>query len=391
MTWQTVPIESCARIVGGATPSTSVSTYWDGDICWATPKDLSDLEGHYIGGTPRKITASGLASCASEILPVGSVLFSSRAPIGHVAVNSVPIATNQGFKSFVPVPEKLDAKFLYHWLRANRGYLQSLGNGATFKEVSKAVVARLEIPLPPLGEQRRIAAILDAADSLRAKRRAALTKLDQLAQSIFIEMFGDPAEGSGRHELLGEHLEFVTSGGRGWAQFYTSVGDRFIRSLDVRMNYLGNQETVFVTPPDNAEARRTKVEGGDVLLTITGSRIGRVAPVPLDFGPAYISQHVAILRVDQRAIVPTFLSFFLSLPAGGQRQISRAQYGQTKPGLNFEQIRNFRVPVPPIKDQLEFARRVAASKELRAKSHASLIGIDDLFTSLQHRAFRGEL
>jgi type I restriction enzyme S subunit len=79
------------------------------------------------------------------------------------------------------------------------------------------------------------------------------------------------------------------------------------------------------------------------------------------------------------------------LPAGGQRQIARAQYGQTKPGLNFEQIRNFRVPVPPVKEQLEFARRVAASKALRAKSQASSICIDDLFSSLQHRAFRGEL
>lgn len=112
MNWPIVPIENCARIVGGATPSTSVDDYWDGNICWATPKDLSDLDGHYINNTPRKITPSGLASCASEVLPAGSVLFSSRAPIGHVAVNTVPMATNQGFKSFVPAPEKLDAKFL---------------------------------------------------------------------------------------------------------------------------------------------------------------------------------------------------------------------------------------------------------------------------------------
>jgi len=173
--WPKVRLEECTEIVSGATPSTSESTYWDGDICWATPKDLSELDGAYISDTPRKITRSGLQSCAATVLPPDSVLFSSRAPIGHVAINTVPMATNQGFKSFVPNRERVHAKFLYHWLRRNRPYLESLGNGATFKEVSKAVVARIEIPLPTLAEQRRIAEILDKADALRAKRRAALT------------------------------------------------------------------------------------------------------------------------------------------------------------------------------------------------------------------------
>ena len=193
MSWPTVAIEECARIVSGATPSTSNPEFWDGDILWVTPKDLSGLNGHYISTTPRKITQRGLESCAAEVLPPNSVLFSSRAPIGHVAVTKAPMATNQGFKSFVPNAERLDPKFLFHWLRANRPYLESLGVGATFKEVSKAVVARLTIPLPPLAEQRRIAAILDAADALRQKRRQALRLLDQLTQAIFVEMFGDPA------------------------------------------------------------------------------------------------------------------------------------------------------------------------------------------------------
>jgi len=191
--WPTVRLEECTEIVSGATPSTSESAYWDGDICWATPKDLSELDSAYISDTPRKITRSGLQSCAATVLPPESVLFSSRAPIGHVAINTVPMATNQGFKSFVPKRERVHAKFLYHWLRRNRPYLESLGNGATFKEVSKAVVAQIEIALPPLPEQRRIAEILDKADALRAKRRASLAQLETLTQSIFLDMFGDPA------------------------------------------------------------------------------------------------------------------------------------------------------------------------------------------------------
>ena len=231
--------------------------------------------------------------------------------------------------------------------------------------------------------------MLDRAEALRAKRRAALAQLDSLTQSLF----GDPATNPKgvNVEPLGNHLLFVTSGGRGWAQFYAPTGSRFIRSLDVQMNHIGSDDIAFVAAPDNAEARRTRVQAGDVLLTITGSRIGRVAPVPQVLEGSFISHHVAILRVDSERIQPSFLSFFLSFEAGAQRQIAKAQYGQTKPGLNFEQIRRFQVPVPPISLQREFARRVTAVEALKTAQRASLAELDALFATLQHRAFRGEL
>ncbi|WP_300639821.1 restriction endonuclease subunit S [Nocardioides sp.] len=125
----TVPLGAIAKIVSGATPKTGVAEYWDGDIEWATPADLGKLDGAYISATPRKLTDAGVKSCAATVLPAGSVLLSSRAPIGHVAINTVPMATNQGFKSLVLGPQ-VHAKFLYHWLKAKTGYLQSLGNGA---------------------------------------------------------------------------------------------------------------------------------------------------------------------------------------------------------------------------------------------------------------------
>ena len=109
------------------------------------------------------------------------------------------------------------------------------------------------------------------------------------------------------------------------------------------------------------------------------------------FDGAYISQHVAILRANPESVEPSFLSFFLSFEAGGQRQIAKFQYGQTKPGLNFEQIRRFQVPVPPLSLQREFARRVVAVENLKAAQCASLSELDALFAVLQHRAFRGEL
>jgi type I restriction enzyme S subunit len=281
---------------------------------------------------------------------------------------------------------EVSVKYLYYYLRQLR--LTDGGYDRHFKYLK-----RCDVVIPPLAEQRRIAAVLDRAEALRAKRRAALAQLDTLTQSIFLDLFGDPATNPKdlRIELLGEHLLFVTSGSRGWAEFYAPTGSRFIRSFDVQMNYIGDDDPVFVLPPDNAEAKRTRVRANDVLLTITGSRIGRVAPVTRAFDGAYISQHVAILRASPESVEPTFLSFFLSFEAGGQRQITKFQYGQTKPGLNFEQIRRFQVPVPPLSLQREFARRVVAVENLKAAQCASLSQLDALFAVLQHRAFRGEL
>lgn len=120
MKWPLVSIGQCCEIVSGSTPRTNVKEYWDGEIFWATPKDLSDQKSAYIKTTARKITEAGLNSCSSTILPVGSVLLSSRAPIGLVTINTVPMCTNQGFKNLIPNQKTLHNKYLYHWLRANR-------------------------------------------------------------------------------------------------------------------------------------------------------------------------------------------------------------------------------------------------------------------------------
>jgi type I restriction enzyme S subunit len=328
-----------------------------------------------------------------KLFPVDTILFAKSgmsASIGLVHRLKWPAYVVNHLAAVV-CGEKLYSRFLHHYLRVFSP--ARLIQDAAYPSIRLSDIAALKISLPPLSEQRRIAALLDQADALRVKRREALAQLDSLAQSIFIEMFGDPSKNLNgtKVEPLGEYLYFLTSGGRGWAEYYSESGSRFIRSLDVQMNHIGSENIVFVNAPENAEARRTLVKGGDVLLTITGSLIGRVAAVPDDLAGAYISQHVAILRVNQERIDPNFLSHFLSFDLGGQRQIAKAQYGQTKPGLNFEQIRRFLVPVPPIELQHEFTKKVSFVDKLKATYLAGLMEHDALFTSLQHRAFRGEL
>ena len=386
--WKKLRLDQVSRIVGGSTPSTDRTEFWDGTIAWTTPKDLSNLEGPYLDGSSRKITEAGLQSCASEILPANSVLFSSRAPIGLVAINRVPMATNQGFKSFIPYRDVADAKYLYHWLKTNRSYLDSLGNGATFKEVSKAIVSRVELPVPPLSEQKRLAAILDHADAIRRKRQQALRLTDDFLRSVFLDMFGTSEAPKCSRTSLSDHLEFITSGGRGWAQYYSEEGDKFIRSLDVQMNEINDTEMIRVRAPKNAEADRTRIRVGDVLLTITGSLIGRVAPVTETHEGAFISQHVAILRM--REINPEFASYALSSEEC-QQQIARNQTGQTKPGLNFDQIRRITIPQPSKAAEELFSKILKVRRKTLNSQRRACAEAETLFQSLQHRAFTGQL
>jgi type I restriction enzyme, S subunit len=235
-------------------------------------------------------------------------------------------------------------------------------------------------------------AILDKAEAVQRKQQRVMERMEAFLRSVFLDMFGDPATNPKGWELheLGKYIKFITSGSRGWAQYYVSEGTRFIRSLDVQMNQISDEESVYVNTPNNAEANRTRVEPGDVLLTITGSRIGRVAAVPSDIGEAYISQHVAIIRLNEK-MRPRFLSMFLSNPRGGQYQIPRMQYGQTKPGLNLTQIRLFKVPCPPLCEQDKFLAVWDRFNAFKEKQRAAINGLSATIHSLSHLAFRGEL
>jgi len=268
-------------------------------------------------------------------------------------------------------------------------YASSQAAGANLPRLTPTVIEKIKIPLPPMEEQKLIAEVLDKADELRAKRRAALAQLDSLTQSIFLEMFGDPASILQKwpSRKLGELLEFLTSGSRGWAEYYSESGDLFLRIQNVRRDQLLLDDIAYVQAPDTAEAKRTRVQAGDVLFSITAD-LGRTAVVPEGLGTAYINQHLSILRT--KALVPRFLSAYFASPAG-ERQVFGRNRHAVKAGLNFDDVRSFLIPVPPIDLQHEFAERVTAVEKLKATQQASLAELDTLFASLQHRAFIGEL
>ena len=390
--WITVNLGDCCEIVSGATPSTNIASYWNGNIYWATPKDLSQLNGAYISDTLRKLTQEGLDNCGATILPVDSVLFSSRAPIGYVAVNTVPMCTNQGFKSFVPEREQVYSKFLYHWLCKNRTYLESLGNGATFKEISKSTASGIKITLPPLEEQKRIAEILDRSQFLISKRQEAIALLDSLTQAIFIEMFGDPVSNpKGWNVKTCKNIcSRITVGIVVQpASYYQEYGVPALRSQNIKPNSISTDNLVFFSESDNeTKLAKTRVKAGDVVLVRTGQP-GTAAVIPKELDG--VNAIDLLITTPCKDVVDSlYLCSFLN-SSWGKKLVLSSQVGQVQKHLNVGILNNAQIICPPLPLQKEFAQRVEAVEKLKATHRASLSELQALFASLQHRAFRGEL
>ena len=374
------------EIQGGGTPSKEIPDYWNGQIPWASVKDFKTTE---IAETIDSITEQGVANSATNIIPAGKILVPTRMAVGKAAINKVPMAINQDLKALFPAAN-VNVRYLLHSLLANSRVLERQATGATVKGITLSVLKSLEIPLPPLDEQKRIAAILDKADQLRQKRRQAIAFLDNLTQSIFLEMFGDPVSNPKGWPVkeLTDFEQFLTSGSRGWAKFYAEKGRPFIRIQNLRNGKLSTDDLIFVNAPDNAESRRTLVSGGDVLISITAD-LGRVAVVPPDLhGGANINQHIALLR--PKGINSFYLASYLASD-GGKKQFSALNRQGVKAGLNFTDVRGLKILTPPMDMQDKFEQLLIS---LEARHDQYLIGRDgseSLFASLQHRAFTGQL
>ena len=187
--WIECTLDKLGEIVGGATPSTKCEDYYGGSIPWITPKDLSSFKGRYITSGERNITEKGLASCSAQMMPKDAVLFTSRAPIGYVAIASQSVCTNQGFKSIV-VNEKADPLFVYYLLKYNKDAIEAMGSGTTFKEVSGKTMRAVKVRIPlAVSYQKRIAAVLDSLDTKIENNERINDNLLAQAQTLYKQFF----------------------------------------------------------------------------------------------------------------------------------------------------------------------------------------------------------
>lgn len=388
MSWPKVKLADCTEIFSGATPRTNQSEYWNGSIPWITPKDLGGYESKYIDRTEKYITDAGFLNCSTNLLPVNSVMMSSRAPIGHVAINTVPMCTNQGFKSLVPNREILEADYLYYWIKANKDFLQNLGVGATFKEISKAIVANIEIPLPPLETQRRIAAILDQADALRQKRQQAIAKLDELVQATFIDMFGDPVTNPKGWDTkpLVNLVDFKGGGtpSRANPQYWNGPIP-WITVKDFKERIFIDSAAEHITELGVKNSATNIITSGTIIMP-TRMGLGKFAITQVD---AAINQDLKALTLkDESSIINDYLIFFLI--SQKQRIISLGK-GATVKGVTLNDLYPISVAIPPMQLQKKWADFFSKSRNQKDSLNTQIKQMEILFQSLQHQAFNGEL
>ncbi len=284
--WKKVRLSDLGEIVGGATPSTKREEYYNGDIPWITPKDLSGFSGRYISQGERSITQEAKDSCSTQMLPPNSILFSSRAPIGYVAIADNALCTNQGFKSVIP-NEKVDYLFLYYLLKYNKDKIEAMGSGTTFKEVSGSTMRNVEVFVPTdINTQKRISAILDAIDCKIENNQKINDNLLKQAQALFRNWFIDNPDSA--DWTTGAFADVILGTIAGdWGK-ENSTGNYTemvycIRGADipeVKSGNKGKMPTRFILPKNYAAK---KLVPGDIVVEISGGSptqsTGRAAAV----------------------------------------------------------------------------------------------------------------
>ena len=363
--------------------------------------DLSavDQEAKIVTGA-RELACSEAPSRARQLVHAGDVLVSTVRPnlngVAHVPMEFDGATASTGFCVLRPRASRLDGRYLYQWVKSPGfvGDMVRKATGASYPAVSDRIVWESKLPLPSIPEQRRIAEILDKTDALRAKRRAALAQLDTLTQSIFLDMFGDPATNpKGWPQVpIGDHASKIGSGAtpRGGEESYKGAGITLIRSMNVRDGVFLRDGLAFIDDEQAAQLEGVVVEADDVMLNITGASVARVCRAPANVLPARVNQHVAIIR-PTATFNPHFLEQCLLSPSVKERLLKIARAGATREAITKSAIEQFRVIRPPREAQDQFAARVAASEGIYRQMRAALGEMDSLFASLQHRAFRGNL
>lgn len=351
--WEIKKLGEVCEIVSGSTPKTGEPSYWDGEHYWVTPAELDGAK--YISSTSRTITDKGVKSAHLQLLPSGTVLLSSRAPIGKVAITTAPMYCNQGFKNLVCSVE-LHNEFAYWFLYHNTEYLNSLGTGATFKEISKRVVEQITIPIPPIEEQERIVAELDCLNGVIERKREQLRELDALAQSIFYQMFGDPITNEKGWEV------------KKWKDMLTIVNGK-------------NQKTV-----ENPDGAYPIYGSGGIMgyadkylcpkNTIIIGRKGNINKPIFVKEPFWNVDTAFGLIADNIHIAPSYLFFYCRI--FNFEQLNKAV---TIPSLTKSDLLELNTPCPPLVLQQEFAERIDRIEQQRKLISQSIKETEELFNS----------
>ncbi len=394
--WAVSMLGELSEVVSGSTPRTTQPAYWGGDIAWVTPDDLSRSRSKTITRGARNITQAGYDSCSTRLVPAGTVLYTSRAPIGYVAIAAGPVSTNQGFKSFIP-SDAFVSDYLYWFLVHATPHIRELGSGTTFPELSKSAAKTISVPVPPLNEQRRIVAAIEEQFS---RLDAAGRSLDEAAlkvQGLRRATLVGALDGPWPSLPLGE-IASTDSGPAFKSEFFgdPSGGTRLLRGENIEPGRLRWRDTRTWPESKLAGYEHLFVGETDLILAMDRPMIStglKLAPVRTDDLPALLVQRVARIRASDRVVAP-FLHLALQLP----RFVTHLLGGQTGtqlPHITLAGIRAFEIPLPPLEEQRRVVSEVEQQLSLIDAMHRAIEAASRrsaaLRRSILERAFRGEL
>ena len=390
--WEIKKLGAVCDVLNGGTPDTKKKEFWDGNILWITPKDMGKLEMVYVDDTERKITEAGLKNSSAKILPVNSVVLSSRAPIGHLAINTKPISTNQGCKGLVPKND-LDTKYLYYFLRNSVQLLNDLGTGTTFKELSGSKLSEVEIPLYPLPEQRRIVSLLDKCcttiDKAKANAEQNLINAKELFDCTLDRILDDK---KWKVKQLGEVCEKVEYG--------TSSKAKSQGLLPVlRMGNIQNGKFIWdsLVYSDNKEDNsQYLLKYNDVLFNRTNSLelVGKTAIFKGE-RPAIFAGYLIRIHRKENLLDADYLNYYLNSKKAFEYGKSVVISSVNQANINGTKLKTYPIPLPPLHDQQSIVRQLDAlrdeTQKLEAVYQKKIANLEELKKSVLQKAFSGEL
>ena len=376
------------EIVSGSTPKTGVPEYWDGNIKWITPAELNE-DSYIIKDSARKITELGVRKTGLSSFPAGTVILSSRAPIGKVAIAGCEMYCNQGFKNLI-CSEKINNRYLFWFLKGRTEYLNSLGRGATFKEISKQIVASIEINVPGIKEQEDAVQILERTSKLIKLRKRELEELDNLIKARFVEMFGDPKinEKNWNKGVIADYFE-VKGGKRipkGMDYSVVVTNHPYLRATDMKNETILDDDIHYIGEDVFQHIKRYTVQGGDIYLTNVGVNLGMAGVIPEKFSGANLTENAVKLVPKTDKFRGIFIANYINSP-GIQDYINERKMAVGVPKLAIFRIETMPLIIPPIEKQDEFASFRAQVDKSKAVIQKSLEEAQLLFDSLMQQYF----
>ena len=367
--WQTKKLGEVCEVVNGGTPKTNVQRYWDGSILWITPKDMGKLDSFFVADTGRKITEAGLKNSSAKVIPADSIILSTRAPIGHLAINKKEITTNQGCKGLIPKND-LNVYFLFYFLKMSVDLLNSLGSGTTFKELSGTKLKEVEIPLPPLPEQQRIVAILDKAFTAIATAKENAGKNLQNARELF-ESYLQSVDAE--KESLGTLVDITTG------------------KLDANAATEKGQYPFFTCSREIFAIDKFAFDCEAILLA--GNNAVGDFNVKHYKGKFNAYQRTYVITVNKESRVLYRYLYFQMLKS--LKEFRTKSVGAGTKFLKLGMIKDLRIALPSLPEQRFIVSKLDAlsleTKKLEAIYRQKLADLDELKKSVLEKAFSGDL